>query len=49
MKTQGSTRDRLIWIFGADTDILVIHGPIFPKFLNLAFCFIIKNIKYSMP
>jgi len=36
--------------FEADTDISTIHGPIyrpipiFPKFLNLVFCFIIKNM-----
>jgi len=41
--------------FEADTDISAIHGPmhrpipIFPKFLNLVFCFIIKNIMYFMP
>jgi len=41
--------------FEADTDISAIHGliyrptPIFPKFLNLVFCFIIKNMMYSMP
>jgi len=39
------TRDRPTWLFGADTDILAIHGP---KFLNLDFCFIIKNM-HSMP
>jgi len=37
--------------FGADTDISAMHGLIliFPKFLNLVFCFIIKNIMNSMP
>jgi len=32
--------------FEADADISAIHGPIpiFPKFVNLLFCFIIKNI-----
>jgi len=37
--------------FGTDTDISAIHGPIliFPKFLNLVFCFIIKNRVYFMP
>jgi len=37
--------------FEADTDISAIHGPIpiFPKFLNLVFCFIIKNMMYFMP
>jgi len=36
---------------GADANISAIHGliPIFPKFLNLLFCFIIKNNMYSMP
>ena len=39
----------------ADTDISAIHGPmyrpmpIFPNFLNLFFCFIIKNMVYFMP
>jgi len=37
----------------SDTNLLAIHGPIadtdFPKFLNVVFCFIIKNIMYSMP
>jgi len=35
----------------ADTDISAIHGPIpiFPKFLNLVFCFIVKNMMYFMP
>jgi len=41
--------------FEADTDIPVIHGPIyrpiptFPKFTNLVFCFIIKNMVYFVP
>jgi len=37
--------------FEADTDISAIHGPIpiFPKFLNLVFCFIIKDMMYFMP
>jgi len=37
--------------FEADTNISAIHGPIpiFPKFLNLVFCFIIKNMMYFMP
>jgi len=41
--------------FEADTDISAIHGPIyrpipiFPKFLDLIFCFIIKNMMYFMP
>jgi len=35
---------------GADTNMSAIHGPIpiFPKFLNHVFCFVIKNIVYSM-
>jgi len=35
----------------ADTDISAIHGPIpiFPIFLNLVFCFIIKDMMYFMP
>jgi len=37
--------------FGAYTDISAINGPITDtsKFLNLVFCFIIKNIMYSVP
>jgi len=41
--------------FEADTDISAIHGPIyqpipiFPKFLNLVFYFIIKSRVYFMP
>jgi len=48
-------RDRPIWLFEVDTDILAIHGPIywliliFPKFSNLVFCFIIKNRVYFIP
>jgi len=40
--------------FEADTDISAIHGPIyrpiliFPKFFNLVFCFIIKNVMYRV-
>ena len=34
-----------------DTDISAFHGPItdISKFVNLVFCFITKNIMYSMP
>jgi len=28
---------------------MAFMGLIFPKFLDLVFCFIIKNIMYSMP
>jgi len=41
--------------FDPDTYISAIHGliyrpiPIFPKFLNLVFCFIIKTMMYFMP
>jgi len=36
--------------FGVDVNILTNYGPIliFPNFLNLVFCFLIKNIMYSM-
>jgi len=43
------TRDQPICLFSADADILPIHGPIFPKFFNLVFCFVIKNVMYSVP
>jgi len=41
--------------FDTDTNISAIHGLIywliliFPKFLNHAFCFIIKNMIHCMP
>jgi len=41
--------------FEAGTDISGIHGPIhrlipiFPKFVSLVFCFIIKNMMFFMP
>jgi len=37
--------------FESNTDISAIHRPIpiFPKFLNLVFYFIIKNMMYFMP
>ena len=35
--------------FGANANISAIRAPILPKFLNRLFCFIIKNIMYSVP
>jgi len=37
--------------FEANTDISAVHGPIpiFPKLLNLVFCFIIKNVFHALP
>jgi len=37
--------------YGADTDISAIQDwyLIIPKFLNIVFCLIIKNIIYSVP
>ena len=46
-------RYRPVWLLGGDTDISAIHRPIADTdnwyFQNLVFCFIIKNIMYSMP
>jgi len=40
----------VFFLADTDRDISAIHGlmPIFPKFLNLVLCFIIKNIMNSI-